>query len=86
MLLEVLGAGSFSRKHIVYDKAAGPGAAGLNGVVDSRPLHKRSGLALFALSPSGASSAHHLQTLVLHLRGEVAWESRLPGTAAREEG
>ena len=60
---------------IVYDKAAGRGAAGLNGVVDSRPLHKRSGLALFALSPSGASSAHHLQALVRQpclLRG-VTW-------------
>ena len=51
MLLEVLGAGSFSRKHIVYDKAAGRGAAGLNGVVDSRPLPQAVGFGPFCAEP-----------------------------------
>ena len=40
-------------------------------------FQKRSGLALFALSPSEASFAHHLETLVLQpylLRG-VTWKT-----------
>ena len=58
MLLEVLGVGSFSRKHIVYDKAAGRGAAGLNGVVDSRPLPQAVGFGPFcARAPAELRSA-----------------------------
>ena len=62
MLLEVLGVGSFSRKHIVYDKAAGRGAAGLNGVVDSRPLPQAVGFGPFcARAPAELRSAHLAQ-------------------------
>ena len=62
MLLEVLGVGSFSRKHIVYDKAAGRGAAGLNGVVDSRPLPQAVGFGPFALEPLRSYGATELRS------------------------
>ena len=78
MLLEVLGVGSFSRKHIVYDKAAGRGAAGLNGVVDSRPLPQAVGFGPFcARAPAELRSAPrislagHRQNLLLQVYFEA---------------